>query len=326
MDCLPNQVSLPRSFPCIFKIAAWWIVMFFIGCSPNNPLPQFEKPHPQSRNTLPAESLGFVLTESNNIALSATIDHKYPVRMMLHTGVDSVSLTKETTARLPELVFDKSDSVTSWGGTTTSMLSENHSLQLGNRDWERLTLGESDYSGKDTDGKFGLNLFAGNVVEIDFDTSNITLHESLPELASDYEKLDLVLKHGLIFLQGSLSVGSNQYDNEFMIHSGFGGTLLLDDQFVSDHQLSEQLATKSEQELKDSYGNIIRTRIVVVPAVRFGDSRFEDVPVGLFEASLGRQKMSVLGGGLLKRFNMILDLKSSKIYLKPNQHFAAAIP
>lgn len=35
--------------------------------------------------------------------------------------------------------------------------------------------------------------------------------------------------------------------------------------------------------------------------------------------SIGRQKMSVLGGDLLKHFNIIIDRKNGFIYIKPNQ-------
>jgi len=44
----------------------------------------------------------------------------------------------------------------------------------------------------------------------------------------------------------------------------------------------------------------------------------KDIPVGFFEGSMGRQKMSVIGGEILKRFNLIIDSNRKYIYIKPN--------
>jgi hypothetical protein len=42
------------------------------------------------------------------------------------------------------------------------------------------------------------------------------------------------------------------------------------------------------------------------------------VPVSFFEGALGRQKVSVMGGDFLKRFNIVIDADRAFIYLKTN--------
>ena len=79
----------------------------------------------------------------------------------------------------------------------------------------------------------------------------------------------------------------------------------------------------SVTELKDSFGNIVKTRNVFLPSMRFGSFRLDGVSVGLFDAALGKQKRSLLGGNILKRFNIVLNLKEAHIYLKPNKLFAS---
>lgn len=44
-----------------------------------------------------------------------------------------------------------------------------------------------------------------------------------------------------------------------------------------------------------------------------------NIPVGFFTGALGRQKMSIVGGDLLKRFNLIIDAERANIYLKENK-------
>jgi hypothetical protein len=198
---------------------------------------------------------------------------------------------------------------------------ENHSIQIADLSWERVTIGESDLSRPATDGKFGPNLFSGKIVAIDFDTCTITLQDKLPEIDAAFQRLDLIVKNDLMFIEGALQIGDRRYKNKFMIHSGFGGTLLLDDEFVSTNQLAEQLPTTSVTELKDSFGNIVKTRNVLLPSMSFGNFQLNGVTVGLFDAALGKQKVSLLGGNILKRFNIVLNLKESHIYLKPNKNF-----
>jgi hypothetical protein len=73
-----------------------------------------------------------------------------------------------------------------------------------------------------------------------------------------------------------------------------------------------------EKELKDSYGNIIKTQKAILPAFKIGNTTLSHVPVGFFAGAIGRQKMSIIGGDILKRFNIIIDAQREYIYLKPN--------
>ncbi len=71
--------------------------------------------------------------------------------------------------------------------------------------------------------------------------------------------------------------------------------------------------------MKDSYGNILKTKKAIMPLVKIGNEQLTDVPVGFFEGAIGRQKMSILGGDILKRFNWIIDAERKFIYLKANR-------
>jgi hypothetical protein len=103
-----------------------------------------------------------------------------------------------------------------------------------------------------------------------------------------------------------------------MIHTGYGGNLLIDDTFVQKQQLSRTLKIMEESSLKDAYGNVLSTKKAILPAFKIGKTEFKALPISFFEGSIGRQKISVLGNGLLKKYNMILDLEEGYLYLKLN--------
>lgn len=75
----------------------------------------------------------------------------------------------------------------------------------------------------------------------------------------------------------------------------------------------------AEKQLKDSYGHVLKTKNAVFPAFIIGNQKLHNVPAGFFEGAIGRQKMSIVGGDILKRFNIIIDAKRECIYLKANK-------
>ena len=227
-------------------------------------------------------------------------------------------MTKAAIARLSHFTANESIAVQSWGGTTQARHSTGNTLQIGGLTWRDVAITEGDNSGTGTDGKFGPNLFAGKIVEINFDARELVIHPTLPANASGWQPFDLVFRHGAMFVSGELTVGERAYTTEFMLHTGFGGTALLDEEFVSNHSLATKLETLGERELKDSYGNTVKTRKVRLPLLRFGATTFVDVPIGIFDGAIGKQRMSIVGTGLLMRCNLILDTDNRRLYLSPS--------
>jgi len=213
----------------------------------------------------------------------------------------------------------KVDSVKSWGSQdNSSRFSEHNVLRIGGMEWPDITVWEDKNSGKKLDGKFGPNLFKNKVVEINFDKKIITIGDSLPDNTDNYEKMKLIFQKGDMYIEGNCITSTNAYSNKFLVHSGYSGALLLDDDFVNSNKLSDQLKTIGEKDLKDSYGNIVKTKKTILPEFRLGSVALMDVPAGFFEGAIGRQKMSIIGMDILKRFNIIFDAQREYIYLKPN--------
>ena len=67
-----------------------------------------------------------------------------------------------------------------------------------------------------------------------------------------------------MFLEGIIKIGEVGYKNRFLIHSGYGGTLLFDNEFVEANNLGTQLEIIDEKVLKDSYGNSLKTKKAIL--------------------------------------------------------------
>jgi hypothetical protein len=240
---------------------------------------------------------------------------------MFHTAASSVTLTEESIKKIKSIRFSETtDSIKSWGGqSNASRTSLHNSIKIGDLKWEDVAIYENVHSGQYTDGKFGPDLFKDKVIEIDFDKSEIILHTVLPEKSTEYEKVKLEFEDDMMFLHGVCLINGIRFDNKYLIHSGYSGAILFDDKFAGDNQLAEILKITGEKSLKDSYGNILKTKQAVLPQFNIQKLSLNNVPSGFFEGAIGRQKMSIIGGDVLKRFNLILDAKRDFIYLKPNK-------
>jgi hypothetical protein len=271
-----------------------------------------------TRNTI-IETIPFVLTSHNNISIEAVLGGVDTLRLMFHTAASSLTLTTEATSRLKSIRWDEERSVGAWGGSATSRLSRNNLLKIGKLQWDSLAVWEDERSGPSTDGKFGPNLFNGYIIEIDFDNKVLMLHEALPDKSKQYLKMNLYSEEGSLFINGISTIAGVDYENKFLIHSGYGGSLLFDDQFVLGNNIGEKITITDVKELKDSFGNIVKVKKGLLPSFKLGDIELTEVPVGFFQGKIGEQQMSIIGGDLLKRFNIMIDENRKYIYLNSNE-------
>ena len=263
-------------------------------------------------------SIPFKLTKYNNISVQAVLNKTDTVTLMLHTAASSVTLIESAVSKIKSLTFTDTDTVKSWGGKNAARFSENNSLQIGKFQFNNISIWENKYSGQETDGKFGLDLFKDKYVKLDFRNRVLVISTALPGNIKNFEKHKLIVENDMMFLKAVITVQDTSMENNFLIHSGYSGSILLDDQFVSTCKLDDRLKKTGEKNLQDSYGNTIKTIEAVIPEFNIGTMRLFEVPVGFFPGSLGIQKMSVIGGNILKKFIIIIDPKREYIYLIPN--------
>lgn len=257
----------------------------------------------------------FTLTVHNNIVVSALLNEADPLKLMLHTATADVRLTEEAVRKLKSIGFTNSAKVKSWGGEANSRFSKGNQLQIGALTRKDIVVWEDKNSGHDTDGKFGLDFFENQIVEIDLDQQQITLHQRLPHKAAKYERLKLENQHGNLFVQGSCLIEGKAYAHQYLLHSGYSGGLLLDDTFAANAGVDGKIKITEESSLKDSFGNTIKVKKGIVPVFLLGSAKLSDVPAGFFAGTIGTQKMSVLGGEILKQFNLIFDIANNDLYL-----------
>lgn len=270
-------------------------------------------------------SIPFHVTAYNNIAVAAVLNNEDTVTLMLHTAASDVTLTEEATAKLKTIQFrDTAGNVQSWGGNVnTSLFSNNNSLLIEKLKRDSITIWQDKNSGQETDGKFGLNVFENKVLEVNFDKNLLTVEAKLPHNISHYEKFKILSDNDEMFIKALCLAGKDTLENYFLIHSGYAGSILLDDGFVKKYMIGQQIKITGEKKLQDAFGNTLTVKKGLLPSLIIGSWKLDNAPVGFFEGTTEMQSISIIGGDILKRFNWIIDARREYIYLKPNAFFKA---
>ena len=267
----------------------------------------------------------FRLTAYNNIIIKALLNNQDSVKLMFHTAATDVSLIESAVQKLKSIKINgKMDSVKSWGGdASTSDFSLRNYLKIGNLEKDSITIWKDKNSGQESDGKFGMDFFENKVVEIEFDKSVMTIQNALPKKSRKYTKFKLnVVDGNYLFIQAICQTEKGSFENKFLLHTGYAGDILLDDKFVSENNIGQQIKITGERKLKDAFGNTLTSKKGILPSFKIGDFQLTNVPIGFLEGTKGIQKMSFVGGDVLKRFNWMIDAKREFIYLKPNGLFS----
>jgi hypothetical protein len=244
---------------------------------------------------------------------------------MLHTASGDITLTREAVKKMHTIQFTGAvDDVKSWGGgNNNSRYSKGNNLNMPGLHWSNVDIWEDQNSGQESDGKIGLNFFNNQVLDFDFEKQQLTIRPSLPRKLNKYEKLKLVSKGSGLFVKGDLQIRDETLAAELLLHSGYGGDILLNDAFVQNNQIDQKIKITSEKKLKDAYGNVLTTQKGLLPVLKLGKLELRNASVGFFTGMIGRQKISIMGGDLLKRFHIIIDAQRQFVYLKPNRYFTS---
>jgi hypothetical protein len=274
------------------------------------------------QNTI--DTIPFVLNESNNILIESVLNDEETLQLMFHTAVSSVSLTPEATERLSKLDNKQKSSIKSWASNEDASFSEGHHLQIGNFKQDSVTVWLNLLSGPTSDGKFGPSFFGNNSLEIDYDKSILVVHKSVTTVdsLSSYNHTSFTNLNGSLFVDADFFIDTISLSQPLLFHTGFGGTIILDDEFKQAHVELSQLKELSRKELKDSFGNSVFTKKVLIDSVGFLGERMSKLPIAYFDSDMEIQKTSIVGCEIIRRFNYVLDIVQSTLYAKPNKHFS----
>jgi hypothetical protein len=233
------------------------------------------------------DTIPFELGDNNKIFIQASLNHSPDLKFQFDFGSDGLSIKSSTNGKVK--------------------LNQANNLRIGKLRWDSLKFEVYDRNmTRREEGLLGNSLFLDKVVELNYDKRVMVIRDSLPDI-SGYIKQPLVLWGPLPMIQAGVS-GEKFW---FIYDSGDSGQAYISADMAERYHLYDQLN----------------------PIITFGHrkvGRIEDLTIGgqhfrnlsIVMATPGtEQEYSVLGNGVLKRFNVIMDNRNGFIYLKTNGLF-----
>ena len=278
--------------------------------SVGSPLKQAQNGH----DTIP-----FILTKYNAIHVKSIVNNRDTLNLHFDLGSMDFRLTKTAVLGKTKLLANQPDALAGKTKPDFNRLEKINTLQIGGLIWDNPTMGVANIAAQDMDGRFGWRVFDGKFVEIDYDKSRLIVHARLPKRRQGYVKSDIKFIQSLFCLEATIKTGGKNYTGDFLFDTGSNLAMILDSLWMSDQQFPKNLKIMKKSSFSDGAGRQYETSVASVPSLSLNGFVLDTIPTLLLgsKSPVG-PRMNFFGNDLLKRFNVIIDLKNDHIYLKTN--------
>ena len=268
------------------------------------------------------KEIPFRLTKYNNILVPVIINQKDTVQLMLHTGSDYITIIEDSYKKMKSIsISDTLNNVTSWAGYSDMKMSQSNVIKFGNEEFSKIPIFIDKQSGHESDGKIGLKFFEGKYLEINFDENKLYVYDKAPTKLKKYTKLNSRYSQETLYVKAFPFIDKKPIETEFMIHTGFSGALMISDDFVKEYKLLEKFEIIGESKLNDAAGNVILSKKSILPNFELANQTFKNVPMSFFDSTIKIQHKNIMGGDLIKRFNLILNPEKDILYVKKSKYY-----
>jgi hypothetical protein len=190
--------------------------------------------------------------------------------------------------------------------------------------WENVSILSIDYQKPSFDAVLGWIAFENKIIEIDYEKNVMIIHQSLPQLSSEYSKLEFKLIEGLPYVKLKLIINGKESETWFDYDTGSDGMLVVGQKFAKENFFNNELKQIGTTTSVGSAGKEIISKIVMLPKMKIGDFEMYQIPLNIQQQEIENVEYNEnIGNKILKRFNTIIDFKNNYIYLKPNNLFYA---
>ena len=268
--------------------------------------------------------------DRNRTIIPTRVNGSRPLNLILDTGMgfDGVLLFHQDLAKEIDMTGAIEVRVPGAGSgeASTALMIEQGALTFGDVtvDSQRVIILQSPNTQTfANDGVIGWNFFGHYAVQIDYDRSLITLHDTAGfAVDTPWVSLPITLKGNIPFIDGKVEVVEGEIvPASFYIDLASEEALEMlvraDQKFTMPAKLdSSYLGTGLSG---DIYGSRGRSRHLWLGGYMLSDVRTAFAPAEVRSKQKGAD--GVLGNDCLRRFNVIFDYAHQKLYLKPNGSF-----
>jgi hypothetical protein len=247
------------------------------------------------------DSIPFKLGPNNAIHVAASINGSPPLDLIFDTGASLSVYGEGALARGARMLPGR----------------QNH-IRLGTVAVAGLPMVKIDFKAtSQSDGILGFDSFAGRVVAIDYDRQVLKVFHDLPDTAG-FVRVPITWRgrNSLVPLTIGTSGGARDilglFDTGSRWSMTFGNKDAAADAVRSLNSIGSHSGRKAD-------GTSVASDVKTLPWVSLGGYRLEQVQADVERPGPNTNlPLNIIGNDFLKRFNVIIDYRSSELYVRPN--------
>lgn len=307
------------------------ILLTFLSCIMNSVQAQWTFLKSKEKVSIPFEIV------NNTIILKARVNDTN-LNLILDTGSNLNILFS-----FPEkdsIIFENTSKINITGPgikkPVSAILSKKNKLDLGTVKtylFDVIIVDQNDFQlannmGIPIHGILGTNLFLNFIIEINYQKKMLIFFDSkskrISKIKKKYKELSLDIIENKPYLETQICLDSSSTKNvKLLLDTGLSdGLWIIENTFLTQNKksINDYLGTGLGGAI---FGKKIRFSALKLadfklnaPIISFPDS------TTFFEKNYIKDRSGSLGGEILKKFNLIFDFNSKKLYIKPNSHFS----
>ena len=265
------------------------------------------------------------------IVLEVFIDNqKDTLHFIFDTGSNSNSLDSST-AKILNIQMDSTPYlVKGIAGKKIVFFSNNHSIKIGTFQLLNQRFSVIDYSllsyyyGVKIDGILGTSILKNHIWQINRDSSKMYIYDTnytfkFPKNSYSFSIYNNKLPAMPIQIKEQINTLQNT-----LFDMGAGLHLLFSNDFVKEYTFFNPNKKMLQTQVEGLGGKILLT-LTTTKKIKLGNFVFRNVPTNILIDDNNvlnyPQKVGLIGGDLLRRFNIILNYAKNTINISPNMHY-----
>jgi predicted aspartyl protease len=270
---------------------------------------------------------------NNLVVLQGSINNSKPLFLLLDTGA-SGSVINESRAKELGLNLEGQTKAATGNGPVEASFVRGVTLDVSGIEFPNLTLTSIRLSGleagfgRPVDGILGYEIFNRFVVEIDYISKIVTLHDPKSyKYSGSGQPIPLIIKDNRPFVRGKImQVGAKAAEGNFEFDIGQVGAITLGESFTSEHELLKF----TRKTLQTNTGSILAGRtnaqIGRIQKLQLGRFIIQNAFTTFVSGNSGEEDTTdyagLIGAEILRRFKVTIDYSRKQVVLEPNKHFS----
>lgn len=272
--------------------------------------------------------------EGKHMYIKLTANNSDTLRFVFDTGATGASIDS-TSAEKAGINKEnrKKVEVAGSGGTQSYMMAFGQTFKLAGleiKDVNPVLINFSDLTsatGVHLDGIMGYEILDKYVTQINFDTKQLSFYNRINEVdTTGYTGIPFEFSKGIMIPRFPISIQlstGETFTGRVMFDSGAAFTLLISTPFNKFHHISEKLTNKVMSQGR-GLNTISNEERGIIKSMNFNGFNFGNMAIALTVNNQAEPKdgyLGIIGIDIIKRFNVIVDYKNKKFYMKPNKAY-----